>query len=34
MEGQRPSDVHGDHSANVSYKYEGVLKVISRSKAT
>ena len=26
--------VHGDHSANVSYKYEGVLKVIRRSRAT
>ena len=26
--------VDGDHSANVSYKYEGVLKVISRSRAT
>ena len=28
--------VHGDHSANVSYKYEGVLKVITirRSRAT
>ena len=25
--------VHGDHSANVSYKYEGVLKVIRRSRA-
>ena len=24
----------GDHSANVSYKYEGVLKVIRRSRAT
>ena len=24
----------GDHSANVSYKYEGVLKVVSRSRAT
>ena len=26
--------VHGDHSANVSYKYEGVLKVVRRSRAT
>ena len=26
--------VHGDHSASVSYKYEGVLKVIRRSRAT
>ena len=26
--------VHGDHSANVSYKYEDVLKVISRSRET
>ena len=26
--------VYGDHSANVSYKYEGVLKVIRRSRAT
>ena len=26
--------VHGDHSANVSYKYEGVLKVIRRSRET
>ena len=26
--------VDGDHSANVSYKYEGVLKVIRRSRAT
>ena len=26
--------VHGDRSANVSYKYEGVLKVIRRSRAT
>ena len=26
--------VHGDHSANVSYKCEGVLKVIRRSRAT
>ena len=26
--------VHGHHSANVSYKYEGVLKVIRRSRAT
>ena len=26
--------VHGDHSTNVSYKYEGVLKVIRRSRAT
>ena len=24
----------GDHSANVSYKYEGVLTVIRRSRAT
>ena len=24
----------GDHCANVSYKYEGVLKVIRRSRAT
>ena len=23
-----------DHSANVSYKYEGVLKVVRRSRAT
>ena len=26
--------VHGDHSANVSYKYEGVVKVIRRSRST
>ena len=26
--------VHGDHSANVSYKYEEVLKVVRRSRAT
>ena len=26
--------VHGDHSANVSYKYEGVLEVIRRSRVT
>ena len=25
---------YGDHSANVSYKYEGVLKVVRRSRAT
>ena len=25
---------YGDHSANVSYKYEGVVKVIRRSRAT
>ena len=24
----------GDHCANVSYKYEGVLKVVRRSRAT
>ena len=28
------SYVHGDQSANVSYKYEGVLKVGRRSRAT
>ena len=26
--------VYGDHNANVEYKYEGVLKVIRRSRAT
>ena len=26
--------VSGDHSANVSYKYEGILKVVRRSRAT
>ena len=26
--------VHGDHSANVSYKYEGVLETIRRSRVT
>ena len=26
--------VYDDHSANVSYKYEGVLKVVRRSRAT
>ena len=26
--------VYEDHSANVSYKYEGILKGISRSSAT
>ena len=26
--------VYGDHRANVSYKYEGVLKVVRRSRAT
>ena len=25
---------YGDHSANMSYKYEGVLKVVRRSRAT
>ena len=25
---------HGDHSANVSYKYEGVVKAIRRSRST
>ena len=25
--------VYGDHSANVSYQYEGVVKVITRSRA-
>ena len=28
------SYVDGDHSANVSYEYEGILKVIRRSRAT
>ena len=26
--------VYGDHNGNVYYKYEGILKVISRSRAT
>ena len=26
--------VYGDYNGNVSYEYEGVLKVISRSRAT
>ena len=26
--------VYGDHNGNVSYKYEGVLKVVRRSRAT
>ena len=26
--------VYSDHNANVPYKYEGVLKVIRRSRAT
>ena len=26
--------VYGDHNRNVSYKYEGILKVVRRSRAT
>ena len=35
LEAQTPSSyVYGDYNGNVSYKYEGVLKVVRRSRAT